>query len=130
MSRLSFLISAAAAGIALAANTPGCGKSAPYKLNYLTEASLISEEQNRTYLVNLPPDYKKNSAAPLILSFHGNTRDGEEQSQTDQFTNENWNSEYIIVYPDGINVYHNLTSFIEPFTNLNVRACGKLLPMP
>lgn len=94
---------AAAAAVASASSSSGCGKSAPYKLSKLTQDTLTSDGDKRTFVVNLPTSYDKNTAAPLILSFHGNGRDALNQASTDFLYNATWNANSIVVYPEAEN---------------------------
>lgn len=94
---------AAAAAVASASSSSGCGKSAPYKLGKLTQDTLTSDSDKRTFVVNLPDSYDKNTAAPLILSFHGNGRDALNQASTDFLYNATWNANSIVVYPEAEN---------------------------
>ncbi|KAF1356455.1 hypothetical protein BDV97DRAFT_365217 [Delphinella strobiligena] len=94
---------AAAAAVASASSSSGCGKSAPYKLGKLTTDTLKSDGDKRSFVVNLPSTYDKNTAAPLILSFHGNGRDALNQASTDFLYNATWNANSIVIYPEAEN---------------------------
>ncbi|KAL9109764.1 MAG: hypothetical protein Q9227_005633 [Pyrenula ochraceoflavens] len=56
---------------------------------------------NRSYLIYLPESYKTNTPAPLILSYHGRTKDAAEQELLSQFSNPTYNPDAIAVYPNG-----------------------------
>ena len=125
-----------------AASSPGCGQSALYSTGKLTAQWLMSDNQNRSYLVNLPKSYDSNVAAPLILSFHGNMREAKDQSRIDDFTNSTWNPNSIVVYPQGLNVrwtvYHissyarehiEASSNAPTFQLIRIRMRGKWHPM-
>ncbi|KAL1310539.1 hypothetical protein AAFC00_000820 [Neodothiora populina] len=106
------LLLPAVATLATAATSSGCGKVSPYKIDKLTNDNIESGGDKRTFLINLPNGYDSNTAAPLIFSFHGNGGNALAQSNTDYFTNETWNPNSIVVYPDGITgwtgaPYHN-----------------------
>ena len=105
MVKVSLIISAAAAATtALAASSSGCGQTAPFSSAHLTSQWIVSNDKNRTYLVNLPDAYDSKVAAPLILSYHGSARDAKYQATVDQFTKKSLNPNSIVVYPQGENV--------------------------
>ncbi|KUI64826.1 Feruloyl esterase B [Cytospora mali] len=57
----------------------------------------------RQYLLWFPGNYEPTEPAPLILSYHGGSRTAEEQYQLDLLTTTYFNTDYIVVYPSGIN---------------------------
>lgn len=91
-----------------AAKSAGCGKvisSALKKggtgksnaLTYTTQSG-----QKRTYLLHIPTKYNRDTPAPLIFSFHGRSNTGSMQESLTKFSNEVWNPDSLVVYPDGI----------------------------
>ena len=68
----------------------------------------------RTYLLSLPNNYEsEKTSRPLILSYHGGTRDAQRQLNLDQFTNPKYNKDAIVAYPQGINVYSPLAKYSQ-----------------
>lgn len=65
---------------------------------------------DRRYLLWFPANYRPSTPAPVILSYHGGTRIAEEQQRLDLLSTAYFNQEYIVVYPNGINVSPGLAS--------------------
>ncbi|KAL3419852.1 hypothetical protein PVAG01_08350 [Phlyctema vagabunda] len=82
-----------------------CQKELPDRqsLGGMYNVSIKSGNQQRSYLVSIPECYYSQLAAPVILSYHGGSRDAEYQRDLDQFTNPDFNQFAIVVYPQGIN---------------------------
>lgn len=59
---------------------------------------------DRRYLLYFPVNYEPSTPAPLILSYHGGTRTAERQQALDLLTTTYFNQDYIVVYPNGLNV--------------------------
>lgn len=59
---------------------------------------------NREYLIYVPSTYKPTVPAPLILSYHGGSRDAEHQAALDQFNSTFFNKNYLVAYPDSVDV--------------------------
>lgn len=106
-----FLLSAASSLALATTSSSGCGgdNDTPYKLNKLYEESIDSNGTTRSYYINLPENYDGDTAAPLILSFHGYGGSAIGQVSTDQFTNKTWNPDYVVIYPesDGVSSSSN-----------------------
>ncbi|KAJ6022140.1 carbohydrate esterase family 1 protein [Penicillium herquei] len=64
--------------------------------------SITSDGLDRSYLLSFPSDYHPQVAAPAIFSFHGGTRTAESQLELDQLTNPEFNTQALVVYPQGI----------------------------
>ena len=58
----------------------------------------------RKYRIHLPEDYRNEEPVPLILSFHGRSRDMKYQEELSQFSNASYGFKGIAVYPEGIPV--------------------------
>ncbi len=66
------------------------------------EKSLTVDGLNRTFTLNLPPNYYENSNFPLVIALHGGGGSGE-QCEKDYSLTEKANAEnFSIVYPDGM----------------------------
>jgi hypothetical protein len=58
----------------------------------------------RWYLLFLPSSYTSSTQQPLIVSYHGGTRNASNQLTLDNFTSPKYNESTIVVYPQGLNV--------------------------
>lgn len=56
---------------------------------------------SRSYRVFIPPEYAPTSPSAAVISYHGATKTPEEQQGLDQFTNPDYNTDKIVVYPAG-----------------------------
>lgn len=63
---------------------------------------------DRRYLLWFPANYVPTTPAPVILSYHGGTRVAEEQQRLDLLSTSYFNQDYIVVYPNGVNVSADL----------------------
>jgi poly(3-hydroxybutyrate) depolymerase len=90
-------------GSVSASSSPGCGKDLPSKISPGESQNFGIEVQGlkRHYRVHIPQRYDKDVAAPLILSYHGRSKNMTEQEALSQFSNEEFNTEAIAVYPQG-----------------------------
>lgn len=83
-----------------AASSAGCTRAKTVKVGQTTNVTL----DGRWYLLYFPEKYKPTSPAPLILSFHGGNRNASEQQSLDLLSTPFFNEDYIVVYPNGIDV--------------------------
>ncbi|RDW61598.1 carbohydrate esterase family 1 protein [Coleophoma crateriformis] len=91
---------------------PGCGlpsfincqKPLPQgqKLGGIYNLSVLTSGLDRSYLISIPPCYTSRPATPVILSYHGGTRNASYQLELDKFTNPEFNRLAIVVYPQGL----------------------------
>ena len=58
----------------------------------------------REYRLHLPSLYDPNIPTPVVLSFHGFTRNMRSQEQISQLSNDSFSRETIMVYPQGLGV--------------------------
>ena len=74
----------------------------------ITTGKLVNEtipSSGRSYLLFVPSSYvSRTSPAPLILSYHGGNRNASQQAALDLLTSPFFNKEYVVAYPQGINV--------------------------
>lgn len=54
--------------------------------------------------LHIPKTYNKDKPAPLILAFHGKNQDLKAYEEATRLSDEEVNGEYIVVYPEAINV--------------------------
>lgn len=91
--------------VVAAAPSPGCANA--------TEASDVKTDSmsnvdlgDREYLLYIPTQYKPAVPAPLILSYHGGSRDADHQAALDQFNSTFFNKDYLVAYPNSVDVSH------------------------
>jgi polyhydroxybutyrate depolymerase len=66
------------------------------------EGSLVVDGRNRTYLLNLPPNYDQSTGFSLVLALHGGGGKAS-QMEADYLLTEKANSaKFAIVYPEGV----------------------------
>ncbi|EOD46533.1 putative ferulic acid esterase protein [Neofusicoccum parvum UCRNP2] len=87
---------------ASAAASDGCGKAPPLSPGTSHSHSIQSGGRTRDYIIHLPAAYDANTAAPLILSFHGNGKNASYQQSLSGFDDAAWNPAGIAVYPQGV----------------------------
>ncbi|KFY48359.1 hypothetical protein V495_01403 [Pseudogymnoascus sp. VKM F-4514 (FW-929)] len=92
----------------------GCGIVRDYKGQTHTGQTIVSGGITRTYDVYLPPNYDENKATPLIISFHGNTRDSTNQRGLDHFDNNDWNPDHLVVWPNGVKGHWQGPTYADP----------------
>lgn len=83
----------------------GCGKALPdgQTKNSVTSVNITSNGLERNYLVFVPPTYNKDKPTQLILSYHGGTKTALQQLQLDDLTEPEFNTDSMVIYPQGIN---------------------------
>ncbi|GIE81705.1 hydrolase [Actinoplanes philippinensis] len=77
--------------------TTGCGKTPPAPAGTPATRTILSGGLTRTYLLHVPPGYRRWTATPVVLSFHGRTRTSEYQQELTRM-NE---LDAIVAYPQG-----------------------------
>lgn len=85
-------------GKAVSANLTRGGVGSSNNITYTTTSGV-----KRTMLLHIPINYDINSKTPLIFSFHGHGRTGAWQENLTRFSDESFNPDMFVVYPDGIN---------------------------
>lgn len=101
----SLLSIAALAGISIA-KTPGCGEDIPSKFPKAGKsASLTLPDSDREYRLFIPANYDKDTPTAVYFSFHGASRDMDEEEDLSQFSNPEFNPNGIAVYPNSQNGY-------------------------
>jgi poly(3-hydroxybutyrate) depolymerase len=93
-------------GLTLRNEDCGCNKALPAGIKpdesvnlTITSSSGVSP---RKYRLHLPRGYDGSKELPLILSFHGRSRDALFQEELSQFSNASYGFEGISVYPQGV----------------------------
>ncbi|KAK0630678.1 Alpha/Beta hydrolase protein [Bombardia bombarda] len=76
-----------------------CSRKAAVVVNTVSNQTI----GDRTYKVFIPPSYSNTRATPVILSYHGGTKTADDQLALDLLTTAFFNTEYIVVYPYGVN---------------------------
>jgi polyhydroxybutyrate depolymerase len=64
--------------------------------------SLVVDGLDRTYIVNLPPEYYEAEALPLVIALHGGGGEGAQFESTSLLTNKANSAGFIVAYPDGV----------------------------
>ena len=102
-SSLLFQALAVASSIAgsCAAPSPGCSSDGDFVPGSTVN---VTVGKDRYYLLYIPVNYDPEEPAPLILSFHGGSRIAEEQLRLDNLTSTTFNKDYIVAYPNGVDV--------------------------
>lgn len=90
-----------------AASSAGCTRAKTVKVGQTTNVTL----DGRWYLLYFPAQYKPTSPAPLVLSYHGGNRNASEQQSLDLLSTPFFNEDYVVAYPNGIDVSVFLNSF-------------------
>ncbi|KAH7122754.1 hypothetical protein B0J11DRAFT_347325 [Dendryphion nanum] len=84
----------------------GCGKAPPGDVSPGISINQTIDSQSgaspRKYRIHLPESYQNNVSVPLILSYHGRSRDSKYQEILSQFSNSSYGFEGISVYPEGV----------------------------
>jgi len=86
-------------GSAVAPGLTRGGSAYTNNLNFTTTSGDI-----RQYALHIPTAYNVNTPAPLAFSFHGRSDTAAGQESISQMSNENWNPNFLVVYPTGINL--------------------------
>ncbi len=96
------MLGSTTAQLVLALGSAGCGtQRAAVGTNKILNQTL----GDRRYLLFVPPSYVASQPAPVVLSYHGGGRTADDQLALDQLTNPYFNTEYIVIYPYGIDVH-------------------------
>jgi poly(3-hydroxybutyrate) depolymerase len=93
-------------GLTVRDEKSGCNKALPDGIKPDDSVNLTipssSGVATRKYRLHLPKDYDGTKKLPLILSYHGRTRDALNQEKLSQFSNASYGFEGISVYPQGV----------------------------
>ncbi|THZ81719.1 alpha/beta-hydrolase, partial [Aureobasidium pullulans] len=103
------LILAALFAGAHAAATPGCGSplSAQLTRGGADKTNTLSLTTSggvvRSYLLHIPTSYDVSTPAPIAFSYHGRNGNSKDQETISGMSNEAFNPNYLVVYPQGLN---------------------------
>ncbi|CAK7236096.1 hypothetical protein SCUCBS95973_009490 [Sporothrix curviconia] len=102
---LAGMLSAASASPCAAKSSDGCGKPLPagQTRGGVASVNITSGSLERSFLVFVPPTYKPGHPTQVILSYHGGTKTALQQLQLDNLTSPEFNTQSMVVYPQGIN---------------------------
>ncbi|PZR26762.1 MAG: phospholipase [Citrobacter freundii] len=102
MSALRNLFSLALAIVILS----GCDKkddnATPGDKVYRLQATMTVDGRERSYILNLPPNYYEADGFSLVIAMHGGGGSGEQFEATSLLTQKANASGFIVVYPDGV----------------------------
>lgn len=87
----------------------GCSLS----LNVSIGTSQVFEFGSRTNRLYLPVNYQPGTPSPLVLSYHGGTRTPQWQEELDLLNTTYFNKDYIVVYPQGLDVSRSFLDIID-----------------
>ncbi|KAH0372296.1 alpha/beta-hydrolase, partial [Aureobasidium melanogenum] len=137
--KTSILLPAVFSALAQSAATSGCGNplssqltqggaSQTNSLKFTTSGGVV-----RSYLLHIPSSYNVNTPAPIAFSYHGRTETPQDQESISGMSNETMNPNYLIVYPQGINLqwqgdpaavgYDDIGFTMELLANLSSTFC-------
>jgi poly(3-hydroxybutyrate) depolymerase len=107
------LILAICIPVALAASS-GCGSRLPSNLApgksinnvTLSSKSVVGSITKRQYILHLPSTFKASNdqAVPLVIAFHGQQQPARSMEAISELSNQDFNPDTIVVYPEGMNV--------------------------
>ncbi|THW52879.1 alpha/beta-hydrolase [Aureobasidium pullulans] len=108
MKSATLILAALFAG-AHAAATPGCGSPLSAQLtrggadktntlSFTTSGGVV-----RSYLLHIPTSYDVSTPAPIAFSYHGRNGNSKDQETISGMSNEAFNPNYLVVYPQGLN---------------------------
>lgn len=92
-------LSGFAAAVAARTHSAGCGSPLPDGQEPGSHHDAFIGD--RRYVVFIPPEYSISNPAALILSYHGGSQSPENQINLDLFTSEMYNTDKLVVYPEG-----------------------------
>jgi poly(3-hydroxybutyrate) depolymerase len=108
--RSSLFFNAIALSLAsgILAQSDGCKKAIPEDITLgVSKNQTIDSESGHTprkYRIRVPKTYDNNVPVPLILSYHGRSKDMKFQEKLSQFANASYGFEGISVFPEGVPV--------------------------
>lgn len=94
----------------LASAESGCGTQPPLTPGTSHHHTIESQGISRDYIVFLPASYDLNTPTPLIVNYHGATDTDDYQETLTLLDDPFFNNDHIVIYPQGVNVSHTLTS--------------------
>ncbi|KAM0263711.1 hypothetical protein ACHAQJ_001025 [Trichoderma viride] len=83
----------------------GCLRELPHgqSAGSVANVTITSGGLLRNFLISIPRTYHNEIPTPAILSYHGGLRTAEDQLQLDELTSPEFNTNWFVVYPQGIN---------------------------
>ena len=94
--------------------SPGCGK--PHTAVGATRKFPIESKccpdvtAIRNYSIHLPTNYNRHNPTALIISYHGANETPRKHEKDSQLSNELYNPDMIVVYPEGVDVSFRLSN--------------------
>jgi polyhydroxybutyrate depolymerase len=65
-------------------------------------SSITVDDLDRTFIVNLPPEYYREDSWPVVIAMHGGGGEASQFESTSLLTEKANSAGFIVVYPDGI----------------------------
>lgn len=98
--------------VVVAAPSPGCANATIDASKVDTDSMSTVDLGDREYLFYVPTNYEPTVPAPLILSYHGGSRDAVRQAALDQFNSSFFNTNYLVAYPNSVDVSKLIAPFV------------------
>ncbi|KAH6695106.1 carbohydrate esterase family 1 protein [Plectosphaerella plurivora] len=80
----------------------GCGGSLPDGMKPGNEYTMPYPGGGRDWLLFIPPNYSTSKGNPVVLSYHGGGKTPEKQRDLDLLEKKEFNTDYVVAYPRGI----------------------------
>jgi polyhydroxybutyrate depolymerase len=77
-------------------------KTAPIDNVYRFSETMTIDGLERTYTLNLPPNYYESADFSLVIAMHGGGGSAQQFESTNKLTEKANDSKFIVVYPDGV----------------------------
>lgn len=79
-----------------------CDKNDDPQQEYRFKKTMTVDGRARTYLLNLPPNYYNSSGFSLVIAMHGGGGSAEQFETTSKLTTKANASQFVVVYPEGV----------------------------
>lgn len=84
--------------------TQSCGGTLPDGMRPGKEYTMSYPGSGRDWLLFIPSNYSLSKPNPVVLSYHGGGRTPERQRDLDLLESPEFNTDYVVAYPRGIEV--------------------------
>lgn len=112
-----FAALSAAASQVSGTQTQGCMSPQPFLAGQTRTGSIMSGGRSRSFIIDFPQQFGSaamQGGAPLIVGFHGATRDPQYFKTMSQYSNSQFNNDHVVVYPAGVNNYWQGSPYASP----------------
>jgi polyhydroxybutyrate depolymerase len=80
--------------------------------------TLMSEGDERTYLLHVPPSYEAETPVPLLLMLHGRGGTGKDIAELTNFSDLADENNFIVVYPEGLDNQWNYVKDVPGYRGM------------